>query len=98
MQHTALYRLYDAGGHLLYVGIASQPRNRWGNHATLKPWWPEVAEKRLEWHPDRWYALVAEHMAIINENPRYNRDRQKPKTRTWRNKDAARLLDELTAA
>lgn len=69
---TAVYRLYDADGSLLYVGTSNQPEARWKQHAPEKPWWPQVARKDIEWYPDRPKALTAEALAIITESPRYN--------------------------
>ncbi|MGW2256099.1 GIY-YIG nuclease family protein [Kitasatospora sp. NPDC001660] len=70
---TALYRLYDAGGQLLYVGITTRPRYRWTEHARDKQWWPQVVNKTIEWHEDRSQALAAESAAIAEERPIHNR-------------------------
>lgn len=69
---TALYRLYDADGALLYVGVTGDLRTRFAQHAAGKPWWPEVARKTVEWHETRIAALGAEAAAMENERPRYN--------------------------
>ena len=69
---TALYRLFDEAGQLLYVGIAVEPRVRWGVHAREKTWWPQVARRDVEWLPDRVSAEAAEVAAIVSEAPRYN--------------------------
>lgn len=68
---TALYRFFDADGALLYVGITADIEQRWSGHQS-KPWWPDVAEKTVQWHDDRPSALVAELEAIKTEAPRYN--------------------------
>lgn len=31
-ERTALYRLYDAGDRLLYIGISNNPEARWARH------------------------------------------------------------------
>lgn len=71
-RRTALYRLFDAEGRLLYVGIAFNPRSRWAGHSS-KSWWKDVAEKRVEWHATRHEALAAERLAIVDELPLYNK-------------------------
>lgn len=76
---TALYRLYDAAGHLLYVGITDNPRERWTLHANDKPWWHEVVRKEVTWFGTRVEAGITELRAIDTEGPRY--DRSNPKNR-----------------
>ncbi|MEU3282892.1 type II toxin-antitoxin system Phd/YefM family antitoxin [Streptomyces antibioticus] len=71
-QRTALYRLFDANGALLYVGISTQPDTRWTQHASDKPWWPLVQCRKVEWHPDRTAAEAAEREAVRTEEPLYN--------------------------
>lgn len=71
-RRTALYRLYDASGQLLYVGIAANLEVRWRAHAKQQSWWPEVARKQIEWHPDRFEAAAAEVRAIDTEGPLHN--------------------------
>ncbi|MFF8297720.1 GIY-YIG nuclease family protein [Streptomyces globisporus] len=69
---TALYRLRDAAGQLLYVGISEDPLRRWPEHAKDKSWWPEVASFSQEWHDDRLHAQAAEAIAIRTERPLHN--------------------------
>lgn len=69
---TALYRLFDEGGVLLYVGITVNPEERWVDHERTKSWWPQVAEKRIAWLDDRPTALTAELRAIKTEHPLHN--------------------------
>jgi hypothetical protein len=71
-ERTAVYRLYGAGGELLYVGISKSFGARWEQHAYMQPWWPEVQRQTVEWHPDRQRALTAEEAAIRSEGPRHN--------------------------
>lgn len=70
---TALYRLFDGDGDLLYIGIANDPQQRWERHRQIKDWWPQVARKTVEWHATRLEAAAAEEAAIQHERPRYNR-------------------------
>ncbi|WP_031129594.1 GIY-YIG nuclease family protein [Streptomyces aureocirculatus] len=44
-QPAAVYRLYDAAGHLLYIGLTCNPRSRWKDHRKEMLWWREVAFK-----------------------------------------------------
>lgn len=72
MTRTALYRLWDAQGGLLYIGIAVDPDVRWRVHRREKTWSHLVAERVTEWFPDRPAAEAAEAAAISSEKPRYN--------------------------
>lgn len=96
---TALYRLYDAGGQLLYVGIAANPGGRWTQHASTQTWWPQVSTKTLAWFPTRREALDAESVAIRSESPAYNAARPRDDevtTRSWyMSKAAAERLKAL---
>ncbi|WP_406190175.1 GntR family transcriptional regulator [Streptomyces anulatus] len=71
-ERTALYRLYNADDLLLYVGISSTPATRMGQHAARKAWWPQVADRKLEWFPTRTQAAEAEIAAIREERPVHN--------------------------
>lgn len=74
-ERTALYRLYDANGLLLYVGASRDPDARWKAHRfeTPKPWHAPVASRTDEWLNGREEALVAEAAAIRAERPLFNR-------------------------
>jgi hypothetical protein len=69
---VALYRFYAEDHSLLYVGITESPAQRWRSHAADRPWWPQVADAKVEWHKTRADAAAAELAAIRAENPRYN--------------------------
>jgi predicted GIY-YIG superfamily endonuclease len=69
---TALYRFYDRGNTLLYVGITVNLARRWEDHATEKSWWPGVARKTVQIYGTRREALAAETIAIIAESPVHN--------------------------
>lgn len=71
-RRTALYRLYDASGDLLYVGITFHPPRRWTQHKAKQGWWPEVNRKDIQWFDTRIAASRAELDAIAAEKPRYN--------------------------
>lgn len=71
-----LYRLFDAVGELLYVGITNNVKRRLQAHAERQPWWSEVARHTFTSLPDREMLEAAEAIAIRYETPRYNkRDR-----------------------
>jgi hypothetical protein len=77
-ERTAVYRLFDADGALLYVGISKSFGLRWQQHAHAQPWWPEVQRQTVEWRETRREAEEAETVAILSEKPRYNRDKAVP--------------------
>lgn len=74
---TALYRFYDAGKQLLYIGITGQPRERWAAHRRKARWWPLAAFVAVEIHPTEWQALNAERTAIRSEHPSFNKRSRK---------------------
>lgn len=80
---TDLYRIFDANGALLYVGISLNAARRSSDHRA-KPWWPHVARIDVEAHPTRSAALHAEADAIEAEKPRYNVRTARPAGRTDR--------------
>lgn len=69
---TALYRLYDSCGVLLYVGITNNPEVRWAWHRDRQAWWPAVAAKKVEWFNSRIDAAKAEATAVRTEHPSKN--------------------------
>ncbi|MFF2650558.1 GIY-YIG nuclease family protein [Streptomyces sp. NPDC058045] len=71
-RRTALYRIYDASGVLLYVGITQNVEERWTAHERDKSWWPQVAAKTVEWFDTRPLALAAERYAVREESPVHN--------------------------
>lgn len=88
---TALYRLYDEGGVLLYVGITNMPNVRFANHS-LKSWWKRVARKDITWYDNRPLAEQAETGAIRDERPLFNVAKS-----PWRSVAAAAELGDLPA-
>jgi hypothetical protein len=69
---TCLYRVHDAQGGLLYVGIAGNPGRRFQEHAGTKPWWGQVRWVHLDHYETRTEAEAAEIKAIQTEQPKYN--------------------------
>ncbi|MEU6054198.1 GIY-YIG nuclease family protein [Streptomyces xanthochromogenes] len=70
---TAVYRIYDQESGLLYVGMSSNPLNRWAAHAEKHDWWPRAATYRVDWFPTRAEAAAEELRAIKAEAPTCNR-------------------------
>lgn len=77
-QRTAVYRLWDEDGELLYVGITYDVRERWRHHNKHKPWWPQVAHERFDWYETRPEAEEAEVHAIVVGNPVHNVEKNWP--------------------
>lgn len=69
---TAVYRLYDQDGGLLYVGVSCNPAARLNEHAAKKSWWRLVARKTAVLHGSRGEALAEEDRAIRTESPVHN--------------------------
>lgn len=69
---TALYRLFDQDGALLYVGVAVDPEVRLRVHSREKTWWPRVSQRSIEWFASRPEAEAAEVRAITSEGPSRN--------------------------
>lgn len=67
----AVYRMFDAQGALLYVGMTAQIGRRIEQHGE-KRWFPQVATISVEWYPHMAAARVAEKEAIEWEWPRHN--------------------------
>lgn len=67
-----LYRLFNAAGDLLYVGVTQCGEERFTEHRKDKPWWPEVATHTIQIYDSRDAVLLAERLAIYREKPRYN--------------------------
>lgn len=88
---TALYRFFDKGNQLLYVGISNYPASRVETHRRSSPWRDQIARHSIEEHPSRSAAAFAESEAINTEFPLYNKQgrRTEPKSVTLARKKAA---------
>ncbi len=73
--HT-LYRHFDAKGKLLYVGVSLNALQRLEHHRSTSHWFRDIRKITIEYHEGRYASLVAEHNAIKNENPLYNKHRR----------------------
>ncbi len=69
---TTLYRMFDEGGALLYVGITKDTRKRFSQHAD-KHWFSQVVRVEVETFDSRGAAASAERAAIRDEAPVFNR-------------------------
>lgn len=67
-----LYRCFDAGGRLLYVGVSMHGIARLAVHSAA-PWFDDVVLVKVEAHQSMPAALCAERYAIANEHPLHNR-------------------------
>lgn len=67
-----LYRFFDAGGRLIYVGMTSDFGKRLTDHAD-KAWFLAVAAISIERFPSYAEAAVAEDRAISTEHPLKNK-------------------------
>lgn len=74
MRPTAVYRLFDHSGALLYVGVAFDPDARFKQHKRTKSWWPEVDHARtlIVWFDNRDEAESVELASIREELPVHN--------------------------
>ena len=71
-RYTDLYRAYDEAGRLLYIGISFSCVRRADQHRQNSKWFRLLATFKVEKHPTREAALVAERQAIQAEKPIYN--------------------------
>lgn len=71
---TAVYRLYDRSGELLYIGKTVHPNERFKEHAKEQIWWAEVdmSKTSIEWYPNWGWAGKVETASIRSERPKYN--------------------------
>lgn len=67
-----LYRHFDEGGRLLYVGITNDPGRRIQQHIDASKWWRSVRRVEIETFASRHAALLAEEAAIWRERPVHN--------------------------
>jgi excinuclease UvrABC nuclease subunit len=69
---SAVYRIFDTKGELIYVGVAYSPKVRISFHRHNKPWGGEIARYEVDWHESRDAAEAAEEQLIADIWPRYN--------------------------
>lgn len=69
---TAVYRFFDAGKRLLYVGASADPAKRWGFHEANAEWWADAIRVEVAWFTTRAEALRVERRTICDETPVHN--------------------------
>lgn len=69
---SSVYRIYNADGELIYVGVAYSPKVRVSFHRNNKPWGGEIARHEVDWYDTREAAEAAEEQQIADAWPRYN--------------------------
>lgn len=67
-----VYRVFDLGGTLLYVGSTFDLDSRLRAHEQSAPWWPFKADVLTRIFVDEREARAAELAAIATEHPRWN--------------------------
>lgn len=72
LKETTLYRMHNAEGELIYVGVTFDPHTRFGDHRQKKPWWADVATIHVQHFEDRDEARQAEQEMIRKLKPVYN--------------------------
>lgn len=72
IRETALYRWWDEGDALLYVGISEHLDSRTRGHARGSSWMDFAVRSAVERYPSRAAALAAEEAAIKAERPLFN--------------------------
>lgn len=71
--HEAIvYRFFDDGNRLLYLGVTVSPRGRWQAHKKTE-WWASVRSVVVNHYPYARAALDVEDAAIKAERPAFNR-------------------------
>ena len=78
-QVTDLYRCFDKDGNLLYVGISFSAMVRSEQHKESADWFSSLRTMTVEKHESRKLALQAEYDAIAMENPKHNKQHNKPR-------------------
>ena len=68
-----VYRMYDKGNRLLYIGSANNPGRRMAEHLAQAPFWRDVVNIGIEEYPNIDLALEAERLQIQNEEPVHNK-------------------------
>ncbi|MFI5895610.1 hypothetical protein ACIA5D_36500 [Actinoplanes sp. NPDC051513] len=70
---TVLYRRFDGGERLLYIGISDWLYDRAVMHGAKSLWTEFAATGTNTWYPSRAEAKQAEEAAIREERPLFNR-------------------------
>lgn len=68
-----IYRVFDASGVLLYLGVTCNPWQRFGEHRRSAAWWPRAERAEWEFAGTMLAAFDAERVAIWSEAPEFNK-------------------------
>lgn len=73
-RETAVYKMFDADGRLLYVGMTVDLKARYREHKMCKQWWERVdhAKTKVMWFDNRAEASEMEIALIQHEDPEGN--------------------------
>lgn len=71
-RRTAVYKIYDFGDILIYVGIGVDPEDRLYSHSQIQPWRHEIARHEITWYETRPEAKAEEARTVLEDNPVYN--------------------------
>lgn len=69
---SAVYRIYNTAGDLIYVGMSYDPDVRVRVQRREKVWGHEISRHEVDWHPNRAASQRAEEQLIKERQPRYN--------------------------
>ena len=69
---SQLYRHFDEGSNLLYVGISLNTFARLSQHKQHAKWFEKIKSVKIEHFETREQAIAAEKWAIKQENPKFN--------------------------
>ena len=94
-----LYRLFDAEGTLLYVGISHSAIARYAQHKERQPWIKSVARIQIEdlESMGRQEALDHERQCILTEKPKHNVVHNRPPRSSQRSRTDDRDRSEAAA-
>lgn len=101
--HHCLYRMFSAGGELLYVGKTMNPSARFRQHRIQQSWWPTVAQITVDHFTSANELTHAERLAIATEGPLWNSvrydaqpaEQKAPRRRRYSSRCTPSLADEV---
>ena len=70
---SAVYRIYDHDGDLMYLGLSDKPKQRISHHRFHKSWGYAMEAYKVREYPTRQQAAAVERKAIAILRPRYDR-------------------------
>lgn len=77
-----LYRHFDIGHRLLYVGISLRVMSRLEQHRLAALWFDQIASVEITRYPDKKAAMSAEKAAIKIDRPLFNKIHAEPPVHT----------------